>query len=191
VITAEQGRTLPVWMAWAARQPLDRRITFTLHLVGDLDRPLAQRDQEMGTGHFPTTLWHEWMDAPVVVGEFRLSIPSHLSPGRYRLLVGAYESETVVPLVYLEGNQWFELATLEVSQPTQPSMPGTVWEARREGVEHRSHQSQLHGSGGACPLPGACVTQSAPEPRVSQPLAARASSRPFPWSVTAGLGRRH
>jgi uncharacterized membrane protein len=190
VIKAEQGRTLPVWMAWTARQPLDRRITFTLHLVGDLDRPLAQVDQEMGTGHFPTTLWHEWMDAPVVVGEFRLSIPSHLSPGRYRLLVGAYESETVVPLVSLEGNQLFELATLEVSQPAQPSVPGTVWEARREGVEHRSHQAMRYG-GVACLIPGACVTQSAPAQRVSQPLASRASSWPLPWSVTAGLGRRH
>jgi hypothetical protein len=122
-VVVEPGTILPVWMAWAARQPLDRRITFTLHLVDGGGQLVAQIDQEMGAGHFPTTLWHEWMKDPAVVGEFRLPIPFDLSPGRYRLLAGAYQSELVLPLERLNGDQWVELAVLEVSQPGQPSAP--------------------------------------------------------------------
>jgi hypothetical protein len=121
-------------MAWAARQPLDQRITFTLHLVDDQDQLVAQVDQEMGAGHFPTTLWHEWMKDPAVVGEFPLSIPSRLGPGRYRLLAGAYQSDIVLPLDRLNGDQWVELAVIEVSRPSKPSAPDEKW--RVEGMGH-------------------------------------------------------
>jgi uncharacterized membrane protein len=43
-IVVEPGTTLPIWMAWAARQPLDQRITFTLHLVDDHKQLVAQVD---------------------------------------------------------------------------------------------------------------------------------------------------
>jgi uncharacterized membrane protein len=134
VIEVEPGTPLPIWMAWGARQRLDHRITFTLHLVDDHGRLVAQVDQEMGAGHFPTTLWHEWMRDPVVVGEFQLPISSSLSPGRYRLLAGAYRSETVLPLARLNGDQWAELATIEVIQPAKPSKPEGRWKA--EGMGH-------------------------------------------------------
>jgi hypothetical protein len=133
MIEVEAGTILPVWMAWAARQQLDERITFTLHLVDDHDQLVAQVDQEMGAGHFPTTLWHEWMMDPVVVGEFLLPIPSRLSAGHYRLLAGAYQSEIVLPLVRANGDQWIELATIEVSQPARPSVPIEVQRAEETG----------------------------------------------------------
>jgi hypothetical protein len=133
-VEVESGTTLPVWLAWAARRPLDQRITFTLHLLDGQEQLVAQVDQEMGSGHFPTTLWHEWMKDPVVVGEFLLPIPSHLSPGSYRLVAGAYQSETVRPLVGLNGDQWVELATVVVGRPAEPSLPTEVHKA--EGLGH-------------------------------------------------------
>jgi uncharacterized membrane protein len=114
LISVKPGISLPVWVAWAARQRLDQQITFTLHLVDERGERMAQVDQEMGGGHFPTTLWHEWMEDPVVVGEFKVPIPPDLPPGRYRLLAGAYESDAVVALVRPDGTQWVELATVEV-----------------------------------------------------------------------------
>jgi hypothetical protein len=116
VIDAEPGATLPIWMAWAAQRPVDQRITFTLHLVDASDRLVAQIDQEMGRGRFPITLWHDWLQSPIVADEFELPIPVDLAPGRYRLLAGAYNSETVALLAQLNGGSWFELALVEVSQ---------------------------------------------------------------------------
>jgi uncharacterized membrane protein len=116
VISVEPGTTLPVWMAWAAQRPLEQRITFTLHLVDRSGKLVTQIDQEMGQGRFPITLWHDWLQTPVVADEFDLPIPSDLPPGRYRLLVGAYDSETVALLAQLNGGSWFELALVEVIQ---------------------------------------------------------------------------
>lgn len=116
VIKVEPGETLAIWMAWTARSPLDEHVTFTLHLVDDTTGLVAQIDQQMGMGRFPTTLWHEWQEKPVVVDEFRLSIAPDVPTGRYHLLAGAYESETVTPLICSGGDAWFELAVVEVSQ---------------------------------------------------------------------------
>jgi hypothetical protein len=116
VISVEPGTTLPIWMAWAAQRPLEQRITFTLHLVDGSGKLVTQIDQEMGQGRFPITLWHDWLQTPVVTDEFDLPIPSDLLPGRYRLLVGAYNSETVALLAKLNGGLWFELALVDVIQ---------------------------------------------------------------------------
>ena len=120
LIGVEPGTMLPVWLAWTAHQPLDQRITFTLHLVDGDGARVAQVDQEMGGGRFPATLWHMWMDVPTITDEFQLTVPADLPPGRYRLLAGAYESEAVVPLLRRGGDPWFDLATLEVLQTAQP-----------------------------------------------------------------------
>jgi hypothetical protein len=103
-------------MAWAAERPQEQRITFTLHLVDGSGKLVTQIDQEMGRGRFPITLWHDWLQSPVVADEFDLPIPSDLPLGRYRLLVGAYDSETVALLAQLNGGSWFELALVEVIQ---------------------------------------------------------------------------
>jgi uncharacterized membrane protein len=119
VIQVETGTVLPVWLAWTAHLALDQRITFTLHLVDDTGEHVAQVDQEMGGGRFPTTLWHVWMDAPTLVDEFQLPIVAELPPGRYRLFAGAYESDSVTPLLQPDQDAWFELATIDVLGPPE------------------------------------------------------------------------
>jgi len=110
------GMTLPIWMAWRSDAPLAQRITFSLHLVDQEGRLMAQADSEMGGGRFPTTLWHTWVDRPTVASEFQLSLPVALPAGSYRLLAGAFETDTVAPLARLDGGQWAELATLEITR---------------------------------------------------------------------------
>jgi uncharacterized membrane protein len=119
VIEVEAGTMLPIWLAWTAHHPLDRRVTFTLHLVDDIGEHIAQVDQEMGGGRFPVTLWHVWMDTPTLADEFQLPISPELPPGRYRLLAGAYESDSVTPLLRPDQDTWFELATIKVPGPVQ------------------------------------------------------------------------
>jgi hypothetical protein len=116
-VQVEPGTTLPIWLAWGARERLAQRITFTLHLVDGGGQRVAQVDREMRGGHFPTTLWHQWLDEPVVVDEFLLSIAPDVPPGRYHLLAGAYESEKVVALIRPNGDPWFELAAVVVRPP--------------------------------------------------------------------------
>lgn len=114
-LTVRPGDTLPVWMAWEGTSPLDERITFSLHVVNDKDTLVAQADSEMGRGRFPTNLWHTWVDRPMLVDEFPVTLPSDLPAGRYRLLAGAFETETVRALSRPDGSQWVELATIEVT----------------------------------------------------------------------------
>jgi hypothetical protein len=113
-IKATAGSTVPVWMAWQAKTPLDQRITFSLHLVDAQDRGVAQVDREMADGHFPTTLWHSYETEPIVADEFPLELPPDIPPGRYRLLAGAFRTETVAALSRLDGGQWVELTQVEV-----------------------------------------------------------------------------
>lgn len=113
-IEVSPGRSLPIWMAWQAAKPIDRRITFSLHLVDANNGVVAQADREMGGGQYPTTLWTLWQEQPTIAGEFPVDLPSDLPAGRYRLLAGAFETETVSPLSRPDGSQWVELATIEI-----------------------------------------------------------------------------
>jgi uncharacterized membrane protein len=115
-IRTSPGSTLPVWMAWKAAKPINQRITFSLHLVGSDGRTVAQADSEMGSGHFPTPLWHTWNEAPIVADRFDIALSPDLPAGRYPLLAGAFESETVSALSRPGGSQWVQLAVLEVSE---------------------------------------------------------------------------
>jgi len=89
---------------------------FSLHLVDSDQQTLAQVDSEMHSGRFPTTLWHTWMRDPIVVDEFPLVIPADLPAGRYPLLAGAFDLETVSALITPDGSPWLELTVLEVTR---------------------------------------------------------------------------
>jgi uncharacterized membrane protein len=117
VIAVRPGERLPIWLAWGADNPLDRALAFSLHLFSEDGRLVAQVDQEMGEGRFRTTLWHTWLDSPVIAGQFPLVIPPDLPPGRYSLMAGAFDADLVAALTQPDGNPWVSLTSLEVSAP--------------------------------------------------------------------------
>lgn len=107
-----KGETiLPIWLAWGATTPLEERISFTIQMFRD-GKHIAQVDQEMGAGHFPTTHWHDWLEQPVVIGEFNLELPENILEGRYDILTGAYESQTITPIMQDDGINLIKLTTI-------------------------------------------------------------------------------
>jgi uncharacterized membrane protein len=117
VVTTAPGSTLPIWLAWNAATPLDHRITFSLHLLDESGKRVAQVDREMGGGYFPTTLWHRYEKNPSMADEFPLELPPDLAPGRYHLLAGAFETENVAALSRTDGGgQWVELAQIAIKR---------------------------------------------------------------------------
>jgi len=113
-VSVRAGSVLPVWLAWGADSRLERNIAFSLHLVADDGRLVAQVDEEMGHGRFPTSLWHTWLDRPVIAGEFLLAIPPDLPAGVYALLGGAFERDSMATLMRPEGLAWVKLASVDV-----------------------------------------------------------------------------
>ncbi len=89
-------------------------MTFSLHLLDEPGRRVAQVDREMGGGYFPTTLWHRYESSPSLADEFPLELPADLAPGRYHLLAGVFRTETVSALSRPDGSQWVELAQIEI-----------------------------------------------------------------------------
>jgi len=110
-----KGAVVPIWLAWSAKNRLDQKIAFSLHLVDSQNRIVAQVDQEMGAGRFATTLWHTWLNNPVLVSEFLLDVPSDIPDGSYTLLAGAFESATITTLVRPDGEAWLTLALVKPS----------------------------------------------------------------------------
>ncbi len=114
-LVVDKGTVVPIWLAWSATSSLDQKIVFSLHLVNSGNKIMAQVDQEMGAGRFATTLWHTWLNNPVLVSEFPLEIPADIPEGSYTLLAGAFESATVTPLVQPDGKAWVTLALVKPS----------------------------------------------------------------------------
>ena len=48
VVTTTAGTTLPIWLAWDVAAPLYRRLTFSLHLLDETGKRVAQVDRVNG-----------------------------------------------------------------------------------------------------------------------------------------------
>jgi hypothetical protein len=114
--TASPGEAIPVSLALQALQPLDRAYSVFVHLYGDPTPyeggPLWAQIDGPPCEPYPSLLWRtdEW-----VLTTFSLTLPTDLSPGRYRLGLGIYDSSTGVRLA-LPGqpHDFLPLQSLEV-----------------------------------------------------------------------------
>ena len=91
------GDTLTVKLTWQALEPMDRRYTAFVHLLGSrnpaLGSPLwAQDDHEPGQATYSTD---RWFQDEVTVDTFHLWIPADAPPGEYTLSTGFYELQTM------------------------------------------------------------------------------------------------
>jgi hypothetical protein len=88
---ARPGSTIPLTLDWTVLQPPECDCQLFVHLVGMDDlAPLAQVDEAILRGRYPSRLWAA---GEQLRDSHELAIPASLVPGTYRLVVGLYRSE--------------------------------------------------------------------------------------------------
>jgi len=92
----ERGKTMSVTLYWFARAPLNKNYKVFVHLADEDGIVRAQHDGDPVYGFTPTT---RWMPGELIVDRHDLVLPADLSPGRYTLLAGLYDFETLQNLV--------------------------------------------------------------------------------------------
>lgn len=83
------GGRLPVTLYWQALSPMGRDYSVFVHLLGENDLVLAQRDTYPGRGLWPTT---EWAPGQVLSDTVVLAVPpTAYAPDRAQVEVGVYD----------------------------------------------------------------------------------------------------
>lgn len=81
------GSNLAVTLYWQPRGPLEGDYTTYVHLVDEAGKRVLGSDHRPGGDFYPTSLWEP---DDLLQDQHVLSLPPNLSPGTYRLRVGAY-----------------------------------------------------------------------------------------------------
>lgn len=93
----EPGEPVFVTLYWSASEPLPSDLFATVQVVGDLERgeKLAQADQALGTGSFPTYPTGRWQAGQIVWDRYLLQLPDDApAPRALTVLVAAYDRTT-------------------------------------------------------------------------------------------------
>jgi hypothetical protein len=91
--TVAPGETLHLTLYWRARQPPGDTYRAFVHLTGG-STLWSQQDDDPAC-RLPTRIWRTGQRG---LGQFRLPIPPDMPPGRYPLIMGLYQAETLVRL---------------------------------------------------------------------------------------------
>jgi len=97
--TASPGQVITLTLHWEAQGTPSADYQVFVHLVGEGPEPLAQGDAPPLAGDYPTGMW---TPGERVIDPHRIPLPADLPPGRYRLLVGMYDLETLARLPRLD-----------------------------------------------------------------------------------------
>jgi hypothetical protein len=90
--SVQPGETLTLTLYWQALGPVDRDYTVFVHLLGQYDRVLAQRDAPPGLGARPTS---QWATGQVVADPYLLALPeAAYAPDEAVWEVGLYDAKT-------------------------------------------------------------------------------------------------
>ena len=90
--TVMPGDKLPVTLYWEALAPMSHDYSVFVHLLGDNDLVLAQRDTYPGRGTLPTTLWKP---GEAIADTLVLLVPQSVyAPDKAQIEVGVYDFET-------------------------------------------------------------------------------------------------
>jgi hypothetical protein len=85
-------QTINLTLYWRCNTPTPDNLTVLAHLIDAEGRPVAQIDQPPVNGDYPTRAWSA---GEMVEDAHLLNLPSDLSPGDYRLVVGLYQGDTL------------------------------------------------------------------------------------------------
>jgi 4-amino-4-deoxy-L-arabinose transferase-like glycosyltransferase len=121
-VVAQPGQALPLTLYWEAVEPILADYTVFVHLLGPDEVRYAQGDGPPLSGIQPMT---HWVQGEVLPDRRVLDLPATLSPGRYRLEVGLYESGTGerLPAVDGEGQLLGDALTLDYVRVLGQSEP--------------------------------------------------------------------
>jgi len=112
------GDTLVVDIYWKANRMLADDLTSFVHLVWPEGQLVAQQDQELGRGFYPT---HYWQPGEIVHERYELALPRDAPVGDYVIQAGAYnfpslERLRVVSSTVPAQNDVITLGTLHVGR---------------------------------------------------------------------------
>jgi len=106
-LTVTDRHPLHLTLTWRALASPRDSYTIFIHLIDDAGRPVAGHDYTPLGGACPTFLWFpKWLPGQTLKDPYRLSLPSDLPPGKYRVEVGMYGMTSLrrLPVVNLEGD---------------------------------------------------------------------------------------
>jgi hypothetical protein len=86
------GGQLVVVLEWMSDGEVDGDYKVFCHLVDEQGELVAQKDSKPLAGRRPTYTWRE---GELIEDDYLIDIPEDLQSGRYRLLVGMYDLETM------------------------------------------------------------------------------------------------
>jgi hypothetical protein len=93
------GNLLNLTLFWQVEAPIEVDFTVFVQLVDQDDNIVAQKDNKPQNGFYGTTYWQP---GEQIVDLHIFPIPADISPGRYDLLLGFYETETGLRLQILD-----------------------------------------------------------------------------------------
>lgn len=111
--TVQPGESLTVSLFWQARQSVANNYVVFVHVVADTGQPVAQSDSLPRAGAYPTS-W--WLPDLTIEDSHQITLPAEVSPGRYSLVVGLYEAETMRRLPLMVGGDSFQLPDLVITE---------------------------------------------------------------------------
>ena len=83
--------TMKLNLVWQAKHAMKQRFTAFVHLENANGDKIAQDDHEPRNGNYPTT---RWAANEMVREVYTLNVPNDLSPGKYALLIGWYDTDS-------------------------------------------------------------------------------------------------
>jgi len=85
------GAEVVLLLYWQALSPIERDYTVFIHLLNEEGETVFGQDSQPRNGRAPTS---SWRPGKLVVDAHSLTIPSHISPGKYRFAIGLYHLAT-------------------------------------------------------------------------------------------------
>lgn len=105
-----RGGRLRVSTAWRRWGEVREEHSVFVHLLDETGRLIAQDDHPVGRGSYPSVAWS---GEEILFEYFDLKIPEHVAPGRYRLVIGRYNWETLIRIP-VGTSDHLELGIVEV-----------------------------------------------------------------------------
>lgn len=98
------GEMVTLRLRWQVQSPPGRELATFVHLRETAAAgPIAQGDSVPLGGDYPTRLWEA---GEVIEDQYQVRIPAKTAPGRYPLMIGMYEAESVANLpLRVEGTR--------------------------------------------------------------------------------------